>query len=43
MSRESAAMSHVPVFDAPGGGRLSREMLEAFHRAGVILLHEFSD
>ena len=43
MSQESATTDRLPVFDAPAGGRLSREMLEAYRRNGVILLRDFVD
>ena len=43
MSQESAATDRLPVFDAPAGGRLSREMLEAYRRNGVMLLRDFVD
>lgn len=43
MSREPVATDRLPVFDAPAGGRLSREMLNAYRRSGVILLRGFAD
>ena len=31
----------VPSFDAPPGGRLSEEMIAAYHKAGVLVLRNF--
>lgn len=43
MSQETTATDRLPVFDAPAGGRLCPEMLEAYRRNGVILLRDFAD
>ena len=31
----------IPIFTAPTGGRLTDEMLDAYRKAGVIVLHDF--
>ena len=43
MSQETAATAGLPVFDAPDGGRLTTEMLQAYRACGVILLRGFVD
>ena len=43
MSQETVTTAGLPVFDAPDGGRLSAEMLEAYCACGVILLRGFAD
>ena len=43
MRQETAATGRLPVFDAPAGGRLSRELLGAYRRNGVVLLRDFVD
>lgn len=43
MRQEAAATGRLPVFDAPAGGRLSRELLGAYRRNGVVLLRDFVD
>ena len=34
-------METLPAFDAPGGGRLSEEMLAAYDEVGVLILRNF--
>lgn len=39
--QRSFAMNRLPVFDSPPGGRLTPEMVTAYHDAGVVILRGF--
>jgi len=41
MASEPTAAASLPTFDAPGGGRISDDMVVAFRAAGVMILRNF--
>ena len=41
MTIEDPILAAIPAFDAPSGGRLTTDMLDAYRAAGVLVLRDF--